>query len=148
MLTIRIRALARRTMTDLNPRGITSAYKLHQECGGNQAISPTIIQSIWNSDQEASTGYDPITMIGLTTAELICKALTVDPQSPVQVSDWLRYVPDEAAEPTGLSRGERMRRQTAGMKRAEAAKKRAKSTTKKPNGKKRARPKLKLRPAA
>ena len=147
MLIIRIRALARRTVTDLNPDGITSAYKLHQECGGNTAISPSIIQSIWNSDQEAATGYDPITMIGLTTAELICRALTVNQKSPVQVSDWLWYVPDDAAEPAGFARWRRMRREPANSKRSGAAKKQPTKKTKKPNGKKK-KVKAKLRASA
>lgn len=130
-------------MTDLNPRGITSAYKLHQECGGNKIISPSIIQSIWNSDQEAATGYDPITMIGLTTAELICKALTVDPQSPVQVSDWLRYVPDEIAEPSGFARWGRMRREPpGGAKRRKDGTKKTASKSRKPQAKKKVRSKI------
>ncbi|MCI0393209.1 MAG: hypothetical protein MOB07_31155 [Acidobacteria bacterium] len=100
MITINIRALARRTITKMWPNGIDSAYKLHLQCGGTPTISPSVIQQIWNSDQEAK-GYVQMKKIGFATLDLVCRSLSTDPLRLVQISDWIQVLPNK---PTRLER--------------------------------------------
>src|SRR5262245_53255462 len=99
MIRIKIRSLARRTFTARWPEGIHTGYQLHQQCGGTEVISPSVINQIWQSDSEEGE-WEQLKMIGIATIDLICQSLTTDLHSPVQLSDWIEFVPARGARAT------------------------------------------------